>query len=388
MTSVKIAFIKMGVFSLVNERVCEVLAAEFPQYPLEVIDVEEMVNKADPLNLFWVVWRYGWDFLSGRRNLREEISTREILARTHYFFHRVKQAVARRLEKGPYLFSFQTQSLFDASCAGLPHFVYTDHTHLANLRYPSFDRRKLYPASWIGLEKTIYQNATLVFTTSNFVSQSLIEDYACPPAKVACVYSGINLDRRFYPNQKQYFAKEILFVGKDWLRKGGPELIEAFLQVRKVHPDARLTIVGCCPDVHIPGCEAVGFVPAEQLWLYYSRASVFCMPSKVEPSAAVLAEAAAHALPVVSTAVGGTPDRVIHGETGYLINPGRVDQLASALIDLLGDRQKCERFGRKGYELASERFSWERVGAKMKEKIESTPRRGSDCQSDLRGLDV
>jgi glycosyltransferase involved in cell wall biosynthesis len=370
-TSSKIAFIKMGSFSLVNERVCATLATQFPQHQLEIIDIDKLVKKTHPLNLFWIVCRYGWDFLSRRRDLWEEIKSREILTRTHYYFQAVRLMIARRLEKKDYLFSFQTQSLFDASCSGLPHFVYTDHTHLANLRYPHFDRRKLYPKSWITREKEIYHNATLIFTTSNFVSQSLIEDYGCPPEKVVCVYSGINLDRRFRPSDKQYFAKEILFVGKDWLRKGGPDLIEAFLQVQRMFPDVRLTIVGCRPDVDIPGCEVVGFVPSEDLWLYYSRASVFCLPSKVEPSAAVLAEAAAHALAVVSTNVGGTPDRVIHGESGYLITAGRVDELTSALIDLLGDREKCERFGKKGYELTCERFSWERVGEKMKESIET-----------------
>jgi len=42
---------------------------------------------------------------------------------------------------GASLFSIQTQSLYDASIDGLPHFVYTDHTHLANLKYPGADPR-------------------------------------------------------------------------------------------------------------------------------------------------------------------------------------------------------------------------------------------------------
>ena len=136
--------------------------------------------------------------------------------------------MAGHLSNGDYCFSFQMQSLFDASIDGLPHFIYTDHTHLTNLQYPGFDRKKLFPNSIIDLEKQIYDNATLVFTRSTNVAKSVVEDYGCPAEKVICVYAGSNTKANAIENNQNYTNKNILFVGIDWERKGGPNLIEAF----------------------------------------------------------------------------------------------------------------------------------------------------------------
>ena len=83
---------------------------------------------------------------------------------------------------------------------------------------------------------------------------------------MSCVYAGSNttikpvaLDNRHYGN------KQILFVGVDWQRKGGPELIEAFKRVLQKHPDARLAIVGCSPELSTPNCDIVGRVPVDQV---------------------------------------------------------------------------------------------------------------------------
>jgi glycosyltransferase involved in cell wall biosynthesis len=168
----------------------------------------------------------------------------------------------------------------------------------------------------------------MVFTTSNYTLRSVVEDYDCDSNKVTCVYSGMNIKVEFRAGQKDYSNKDILFVGVDWERKGGPELVQAFKLVLKAHPEARLTIVGCSPALDVSNCHVVGLIPPEEVRQYFAKSSVFCLPSKIEPSAVALTEASAHALPVVSTGVGGTSDRVLHGETGYLIQPGDVEGCA------------------------------------------------------------
>ena len=71
--------------------------------------------------------------------------------------------------------------------------AYTDHTHLANLTYPGFDRKHLLSERWIECEKEIYQHATVNFTMSSNISASMIEDYNCDRERVACVYCGSNV---------------------------------------------------------------------------------------------------------------------------------------------------------------------------------------------------
>lgn len=173
----------------------------------------------------------------------------------------------------------------------------------------------------------------------------------------------------------KYENKNILFVGIDWKRKGGPELVEAFKRVLEAHPTARLTIVGCSPKLNIPNCEVAGRVPIENLSHYYEKASVFCLPTKIDPSFPIAClEAFAHGLPVVATDIEGTPDFVLDGETGYLVKPGDVEYLAEVLIKLIGNTEKCQTLGENGRRLVLEKYSWERVGAEIAKNIPATLR--------------
>ncbi|HEX6998141.1 MAG TPA: glycosyltransferase family 4 protein [Gammaproteobacteria bacterium] len=355
----KVALLRTGSFSHVNGHVLEMLEHHFPECEVVDIDVGLEVGARKAANLLATACEYGRNLLRGRA-----VPLGTAARRNPRYFREVRDYVRRRARTEQFAFTLQTQSLWDASTPGIPHFVYTDHTHLSNLRYPHFDRRDLRSERWIALERSIYEHAERVFVTSRFAERSLVEDYGCAPERVECVYSGVNVDVRAAAAQ-QPGNKTVLFVGTEWERKGGPQLVEAFRAARRVHPDAQLEIVGCTPDVTAPGCRVVGPVPRERLSGHYASAALFCLPSLVEPSAVALVEAAAHGLPVVATDVGGTADRVLHGRTGCLVPPGDVSQLASALIELLGDAALRRRLGEEGRRLAAERFTWPAVGAAM-----------------------
>ena len=364
----KIAFIKMGRFSHTNESVRQELCRNFPNFEIETIDVADLIKSKKKIvlaNIFFLIKEYGLDLLLGRKDLVTSFF------RTTYIFKKIKTLLADHFSEDGYAFSFQTQSLFDASIEGMPHFVYTDHTHLANLYYPDFDRKRLYSESWIDLEKKIYQNASLNFTMSMNISKSMVEQYFCEPDKVVCVYAGSNAEfNNLTLENKRYNNKNILFVGVAWKRKGGPNLVEAFKIVLKAHPDARLTIVGSSPKVNLPNCQVVGRISVEEVYKYYENASIFCLPTRLEPFGIVLIEALMQKLPVVATNIGAIPDFISDGENGYLVEPNDVDQLAEALIDLVGNPKKCQAFGEKGYCLIRDRYTWEKVGVKIKQNIE------------------
>jgi len=363
----KIAFIKSGAFSHTNERTLHALKREFPNLEIDVIDVERDLVRTKGLgNLLSAITMYGSDILLGKRKAWE------CLIRTTYIFNEIKSAAINRLAKDDYAFSVQTQSLFDASMPGLPHFVYTDHTHLANLDNPLFDKRKLFPAGWIELEKTIYHNATLNFTMSHNISDSMIRHYDCDPKKVVCVYAGGNaIINKVKVDAGKYANKHILFVGVNWVMKGGPELIEAFKKILKIHPDAQLTIVGCSPRVDVPNCHVVGRIAVEEVSKFYERASVFCLPTRTEALGIVFIEALTHKLPIIANNIEAVPSFIDHGRTGFLVEPNNVDELARALLGLIDDPKKCQVFGQRGYRSVVEKYSWEKVGARLKDNIES-----------------
>ncbi|MEI6437343.1 MAG: glycosyltransferase family 4 protein [Candidatus Omnitrophota bacterium] len=363
----KIAFIKWGVFSLANERIKHQLAKNFIDFDIEIIDVSLINAKWFMfLNLLSTLFEYLPDLLSGRRNIKSAFF------RTQFFFSEARRYVLRRLLRSQYAFTFQTQSLFDVSTPGVPNFLYTDHTHLANLYYPSFKNDQLYPQSWIVREKSIYHNAAINFTMSSNISRSLIEQYGCPSNKVVCAYAGGNtISNDFASENDGYSNQSILFVGVDWERKGGPELVEAFKLVLETCPDAKLIIVGCSPNVCLQNCIVVGRVDAVALSEYYRKASVFCLPTKIEPFGFVFLEAMSYKLPIVATKIGAIPDFVIDGESGYLLASGDVRGLAAMLVKLLQDPDACSTFGRRGYEVLSGKYTWDNVGAVIKRSIDS-----------------
>jgi len=206
----------------------------------------------------------------------------------------------------------------------------------------------------------MYQNARLNFTMSSHVSRSLVDQYGCPRTRVVCVYTGSNVAPAEAGNTDldRFVQKNILFVGIDWERKGGPVLLEAFREVRRSHPTAKLTIVGCAPKIAMPGCRVVGRVQSVEVSKFYQTASVFCMPTTVEPFGIVFLEAFAHGLPIVATNIGAIPDFVEQGRSGYMVDCNDAAQLANRLNELLADPARCAAFGIRGQALVGNRYTW------------------------------
>ena len=371
----KIAFFRVWRRHPVDRQVEAMLRAAFPEFDLATITLMDALRRERGVllrNALATVRHYGVGLALRRRRWRESF------LRTPYLFHWARGYARHRLEReAEYAFSFQLQSLFETRWPGLPHFIYTDHTHLENLNYPDYPSTRLAVPAWIALERALYQGATRVFTRSSNISRSLVEQYGCERDRVICVYAGGNIAAGSAPPENDgYRNGVILFVGTDWERKGGPELVRAFEQVRRRFPNARLQVVGCSPALNAPGVEVIGRLPLETMPQYYLRASVYCLPTRVEPFGATIVEAMACRLPVVATAVGAVPDMVEHDRTGYLVSPGDSKGLAAALERLLASPETCRQFGEAGYRLVMDRYRWERVGERIRRHVLSALREG------------
>jgi glycosyltransferase involved in cell wall biosynthesis len=112
----------------------------------------------------------------------------------------------------------------------------------------------------------------------------------------------------------------------------------------------------------------LGRLPLEAVPQHIAEASIYCMPSKVEPFGIAVIEAARSGLPVVTTAVGGMLETVLPDRTGFLVEPGDVDALERALRTLLADPALCQRMGREGTSW-TEQFSWDAVSGRIVGKL-------------------
>ena len=363
----RIAFIRPNSWPLANTKVEEEIKKQFLDHEVDVINIKPLVKQHPGIvliNSLCTLILYGFDIVIGHKRFIDAFW------HTPYIFSSVKRLVEQRLSNSKYLFTFQMQSLFDCSIPQVPHFVYTDHTHLANLSYIDFNTKRFFSQKWIELEKQIYNNATSTFVRSSNIQQSLIEHYQYPPERAICVYAGNNVSiDNDTARKKSYTDKNILYVGIDWKRKGGPELVNAFKLILMQHPAASLTIVGANPMIDVPNCIVLGKIPPEELARYYEKATIFCMPTHVEPFGIVFLEAMQARLPIVGTRVGAIPDFIQDGWNGFLVEPGDVQGIAEALMKLLNNPDQCREFGERGLAIAKERYSWESVGRRLHQQI-------------------
>jgi glycosyltransferase involved in cell wall biosynthesis len=158
-------------------------------------------------------------------------------------------------------------------------------------------------------------------------------------------------------------------------QKGLTYLLSALTAIMARHPDVYALVVGeghLRPELEAQA-KALGvegrflMVGYRQNVVDYLRASdVFVLPSLFEGMPLSILEAMGAGLPVIATAVDGTPEVVVDGETGLLVPPADPDALAGAVNRLLGDREFAARLGRQGRaraDLFSERSLLDRLGA-------------------------
>ena len=146
-------------------------------------------------------------------------------------------------------------------------------------------------------------------------------------------------------------SKIILFVARSDPVKGADVLFQAVPLVRRDVPGAEFHFVGCPPTADISTAKGVRFypfVPKKQLIEHYRRAAVCVVPSLWDNSPNTVYEAMASAKPVVACRVGGIPELIDDGVTGFLVQPGHPEQLASAILRLLRSPHERVRMGEAG----------------------------------------
>ncbi|MBI4524218.1 MAG: glycosyltransferase family 4 protein [Deltaproteobacteria bacterium] len=156
----------------------------------------------------------------------------------------------------------------------------------------------------------------------------------------------------------------VLYVGRLVEGKGVGCLISAM----KRCPNERLVIVGDGPEKrrlqrlarNLTNIDFVGRLPPGEVSAYMQKARMLVLPSRSEGFPNVLLEAMAHGVPILATAVGGIPDLIEHGETGFLLESGGAETIAHYIQVLAQDEKLRRIMGQKCLRMA-ERYSWEKV---------------------------
>jgi len=149
-------------------------------------------------------------------------------------------------------------------------YSYHDANLAQAMRNPQFPKNlsKKRISRALDYERSVYESVDIIFTMSDYLRSTFIECFGVEDRRVSTIGAGINLES--LPNistEKAYDNKKLLFVGADFERKGGLQLLQAFKVVRSAHPTAELYIVGprgmSIPTEMSPGVVYVGFLSEE-----------------------------------------------------------------------------------------------------------------------------
>ncbi|MEG9436799.1 glycosyltransferase family 4 protein [Edaphobacter sp. HDX4] len=231
----------------------------------------------------------------------------------------------------------------------------------------------------LNYEKQVARRMTAIFTFSEYLRQSFIRNYDVPAEKVFNVGGAINLD--IIPDAapgKSYRGARILFIGTEFTRKGGPQLLQAFRIVRQSIPSAELHIVGPTQVSDLPaGAFLHGHLSksdpeqSAKLDSLFRDASLFVLPSLYEPYGIAPLEAMLYQLPAVVTNAWALREFVTTGVTGAVVERGSVEDLAVKLTQLLSSPELLATMGRNGREMVLTQYTWPAVVRRMGEVLRS-----------------
>jgi glycosyltransferase involved in cell wall biosynthesis len=239
--------------------------------------------------------------------------------------------------------------------------------------YARMSRRAI--RAGIDLDARALDRAAVALYASDWAARSAIEYHGADPERVKVVPFGANMpvqhgrgDVARFVSARPLDCCRLLFVGVDWVRKGGDLALEVAQALNERGLPTELDVVGGSPAEHNspPWLHRHGFVDksTQEGWKLlhrlYRGAHFLIHPARAECFGVVFSEAAAHGVVSLATRVGGIPTAVRDGVTGALFDvSASADDYADHICRLLGDGTDYERTALAAFDDYERRLSWE-----------------------------
>ncbi len=242
----------------------------------------------------------------------------------------------------------------------------------------------------------VCKEAEVIIPNSDFTAQEYIE-FGVPKSKMKKIVPGVDTST-FFPTQdfpEHIFSlkvspdtKILLTVARLDERKGHDKVISLMPELLKNFPELVYVIVGkgreeerlknMVSELNLENSvKFTGFVPDEELPLYYNLADVFILPNRVTEESAlkgdfegfgiVFLEANACGKPVIGGRNGGVADAVEDGKTGFLVDPIGNEEILEACKKLFNSEELRQKMGTYGLQRAKQSFEWKLLSKKIEE---------------------
>jgi glycosyltransferase involved in cell wall biosynthesis len=271
----------------------------------------------------------------------------------------------------------------------VPTFMVTDAPWLAwKETYKEFDKMPVLGPRFARLEAAAAERYTGLIFSSDWAVCEAQRLYGVPKTKLHSIPLGASwtpdvgtTELHSIIDARPTDRMDLLYVGKDWERKGGPLALGIARELRDGGvPNVVLHIVGCRPDIAPPDRNLVqmhGFlnvrVPEESARLkrLFLHSHFLVVPTRAECFGVVFAEAQAFGLPPVSRSVQALPSIVVDGATGILEPPvAPASEYVKRLLAVIGDRDRYRSMARAARLQFETKLTWERFAAGVVQTID------------------
>ncbi len=270
----------------------------------------------------------------------------------------------------------------------VPKMVWTDAT-FGGMQdfYPEFSNlaRECERKGNIAERRSLGSCAAAIYS-SDWAADSARDLYDVPADKLLVVPFGPNIEclldesgARRMVAAKPMATCDLLFLGVDWERKGGPLAFQLAEELNRRGVPTRLLVAGCEPPIHpLPSwVETHGFISKRtedgrrRLIDLLLHAHFLVLPSQADCTPCVFSEASAYALPVLTTAVGGIPSVVRDGVNGRTFPLDTEAQVyAEVVSSLFADPRRYRAMALASYEEYRTRLNWPTAIAHVVERLE------------------
>lgn len=229
-------------------------------------------------------------------------------------------------------------------------------------------------------ERHALQAANRVIFTSKWAIDSAVRDYGVAPERTAVIPIGANRDANLSSAQiaelqtaRDFSVCRLLFIGVDWQRKGGDRFLALVKALNARNIPVQGDMVGAWPPAYqvIPNCvRCHGMLPhseaasAAVFGDLFRQAHFLILPSRVDCTPVVVAEAFSQGIPVVTSTVGGLPEMVRGGATGFAADfdadsNQAVEASAKWIAESFQNPAAWRKCSQAAYETQKAEMSWE-----------------------------
>jgi glycosyltransferase involved in cell wall biosynthesis len=223
-----------------------------------------------------------------------------------------------------------------------------------SITYFAREANKKTPSAWFKTEYANLKQAAAVISVSRYTADKSAE-YFSYSDKIEVIYNGINTDIPDSLMSKN--PLQVIFTGSLVEKKGIYQLAKAWNIVNSKRPDARLLVLGKGDQEKVMGLlnddskstvSFKGHVPSGELFDYLSESSIGVFPSYSESFGLAVLEAMLCGNAVVNSRRTAGPELVDDRENGLLIDPDNTEEIATAILYLLDNPDRCAGLAKNG----------------------------------------